>query len=150
MVRIRSAFALLTLVVLATTLPATSDAKGRPTGGGNGALQLTADQVVPGPGDAGASASMTVKINHDSVSFATTVTNTAGYIRSIAIYQGWAGQTGPFVVRLCPSPIGIAQLNGTVPLSSDLCRAISRNPGAYYVEIRTDLYPIGALRAQLR
>jgi len=150
--RIRSAFALLTLVVLATSLPAISEA-GKPTagsgGGSRGALQLTDANVVPGPGDTGASASMTIKVGRDAISFSTSVSNTSGYISTIAIYQGWAGQTGPMVVRLSPSEIGIAQLLGTVPVSTDVCRAISRNPAGYYVQINTSAFPNGALRAQL-
>ena len=42
---------------------------------------------------------MTVKVGRNSVSFSTVVSNTAGYISTIAIYEGWAGQTGPMVVR---------------------------------------------------
>jgi hypothetical protein len=148
----RSAFALLTLVVLASALPAVSEA-GRPSSGSGGvprgALQLTDINVVPGPGDAGASAYMTVKVGRDAVTFSTTVTGTAGYITTIGIYQGWAGQTGPMVVRLCPNEIGIAQLLGTVPVSTDICRAISRNPAGYYVQINTSAFPDGALRAQM-
>jgi hypothetical protein len=150
--RLRSAFVLLTLVVLASSLPGVSEA-GKPSGGAGGGsrggLKLTADNVVPGPGDTGASASMTVKVGRNSVSFSTGVSNTAGYISTIAIYEGWAGQTGPVVVRLSPSEIGQPQLLGTVPASTDVCRAISRNPAAYYVEIRTSAFPNGALRAQL-
>ena len=152
MYRTRSAFVLLTLVVLATSLPAISEA-GKSTagsgGGSHGTLYLTDANVVPGPGDTGASATMTVKVGRDAISFSTSVSNTSGYISTIAIYQGWAGQTGPMVVRLCPNEIGIAQLLGTVPVSTDVCRAISRNPAGYYVQINTSAFPNGALRAQL-
>ena len=55
------------------------------------------------------------------------------------------------VVRLCPSPIGINQLNGTIPVADiALLRDISRNGSGYFIQINTNLYPGGALRAQLR
>jgi hypothetical protein len=149
--RIRTAFALLSLVILASSQPAVSDAKGRPSGGGGkGALQLTAAAVVPGPGDVDADAQITVNVGRGEICFSSVVNNTSGYIQTIAIYQAPSGQTGPMVVRLSPSEIGINQLIGCVPASTDLCRAISRTPSGYYIEIRTTTYPDGALRAQLR
>lgn len=149
--RIPAAFAVLSLVILASAQPTVSEAKGRPSGGGGGGkgLQLTAVAVVPGPGDVDANAQIAVNVGRSEICFSSVVNNTAGFIQTIAIYQAPSGQAGPMVVRLCPSEIGINQLIGCVPASAELCRAISRTPAGYYIEIRTTAYPDGALRAQL-
>jgi hypothetical protein len=73
----------------------------------------------------------------------------SGFIQEIALYQAPAGQSGPEVLRLTPSPIGIYQIQACAPCDATLGRAIARNPSAYYIQIRTSLYPNGALRAQL-
>jgi hypothetical protein len=74
----------------------------------------------------------------------------SGFITTIAIYKGEFGQTGPMVVRLSPSPIGINQLMGTVPIDAALARDMSRYPSSYFIQVNTNMYPGGALRAQLR
>lgn len=142
---VRIAFFALTVLLLANSIaPQVTEARGR-----RGALQLTPEAVVPGPGEAGVSASATVKTGRGQICFSMTVGPLTSFIRTIAIYQGEAGQVGPMVARLSPSPIGINQLNGCVPADTELCRNIARYPGSYFIQINTDNYPGGALRAQL-
>ena len=121
-------------------------AAGRPSRGPN----LVPAQVVPGPGDETASGSFTIKASRSAVDFRIEVANLAGLINTITICRAPVGSTGSQVVRLSPSPIGINQLIGSVPVSSELAREISRNPSAFYVEVRTTAYPNGALRGQLK
>jgi len=121
-------------------------AKGRPAPGPN----LRPELVVPGPGDEGASGSFTYRTGRDGFSFQISVSNLDGLINTISVYRGSAGTSGSSVVRLSPSPIGINQLNGTVPLSNDLQREIGRYPERFYIQINTTTHPGGALRGQLR
>lgn len=144
------------VVLLACASLSFSDSHaGKPTGGGGGggkgAIQLTPENVVPGPGEPGAAASTTISIGRSSVSFYMTIQQLSGFVTSIGIYKGVQGEIGPMVVRLCPSPIGINQLNGTIPVDdSALLRDMNRNPSNYFVQVNTTLYPGGAIRAQLR
>lgn len=142
---VRIAFCALTVLLLAHSVtPQITEARGR-----RGALQLTPEAVWPGPGEAGASATAKVSAGRNEICFSITVGSLSGYIRTIAIYQAEAGQVGPMVVRLSPSPIGINQLNGCIPADGALCRDIGRYPGSYFIQINTDTYPGGAVRAQL-
>jgi len=148
---IRSALFLCCAAVLVTCSILPAQAKGRPSGGGGGAgLVLTSEAVVPGPGEIGASATAVVSVGHGEVCYAVTLGSLSGVIEEIAIYQAPAGQSGPEVLRLTPSPIGIYQLKSCAPCDATLGRAIARDPSAYYIQIRTSLYPGGALRAQLQ
>ena len=133
------------VLALVATSPAPAAARGKPAG-----LRLTADAVSPGPGDATASGTFKVSVGRDELSFSCAVANVAGLIQSIAIYRGAPGTNGSLVVRCSPSVIGIYGLNGIVPVTSTLGREIARNPERFYMEIRTDAYPQGALRGQLR
>jgi hypothetical protein len=121
-------------------------ARGKPLPAPN----LRPELVVPGPGDDPAIGSFTYKVGRDGFHFAISVSNLSGLIQTIVVRRGVAGTTGPVVVRLSPSPIGIHGLNGTVPISSTLQREIGRTPEAFYLQIETTTHPSGALRGQLR
>ena len=121
-------------------------AKGRPLPGPN----LRPEFVVPGPGDDGASGSFTYRTGRDGFTFRISVSNLDGLINTIYLYRGVEGSSGASVVRLSPSPIGINQLLGTVPISNDLQREISRYPERFYIQINTTTHPGGALRGQLQ
>jgi hypothetical protein len=137
-------------VVLLTFVATDSQAKGRPSGGGHGDLTLTSAAVYPGPGDDTATASASVSVGRSAVTFAMSNVQISGFITTIAIYKGDFGSTGPMVVRLSPSPIGINQLMGTVPVDAALSRDMSRYPSSYFIQVNTNMFPGGALRAQLR
>ena len=151
----RSILSFLVVLLACASFSFSDSHAGRPTGGGGGggkgAIQLVPENVFPGPGEFGAAASTTISYGRNSISFYMTIQQLSGYITTIGIYRGGAGEIGPMVVRLCPSPIGVNQLNGTIPVDdSALLRDISRNPSNYFVQINTNLYPGGAVRAQLR
>jgi len=141
--RMLSLFVVVFALVAAFADPAA--AKGRPAG-----LALTADAVVPGPGDFAASGTFKVSVSRDELKFEVIVTNVSGQIETIALYRAAVGSAGPMVLRLSPSAIGIQGLNGYVPVDRELGREISRNPERFYMEIRTNAYPNGALRGQLK
>jgi hypothetical protein len=146
---------LATLVIaLATTALAPRAEAGRPLGGGSdgggskGAIPMTGDQVVPGPGDltGAATAKVSISAKRGLISFYITVQSLTGLISTIQIYEAPAGSAGSPVIRLSPNDIGIAGLNGDPILLTD----ISRNPQNYYVQINTNMYPDGAVRCQLK
>jgi hypothetical protein len=142
------------LLACASFVPTDSFA-GKPSGGGGGgggrgALQLVPEQVFPGPGELGDNASTSLSVGRSAVSFNMTVGTMSGFIRTIGIYRGRAGEIGPMVVRLSPSPIGINQLNGSIPIDRALATEISRNPSDFFIQINTTTYPGGSVRAQLR
>lgn len=62
------------------------------------------------------------------------------------IHKGPRGKTGPVVI---PFFGGTAKHTGCVKASKSLVGAIIRKPSAYYVNVHTQKYPAGALRAQL-
>ena len=147
----RSVLSFVVVLLACASLSSTDSFAGKPGGGGRGALVLTPEQVAPGPGETGDAASTTLTIGRSSVSFYMTIQQLSGFITSIGIYRGEPGNIGPMVVRLCPSPIGVNQLNGTIPVSdSALLRDMKNMPSNYFVQINTNLYPGGAIRAQLR
>jgi hypothetical protein len=147
---LRSALFLLGSVTLLASSMQPALARGHGGGPGGSGIALTSEAVVPGPGEIGASASAVVSVGHGEVCYTVTIGSLSGTIQEIALYQGAAGQAGPEVLRLTPSPIGIYQLKACAPCDAALARAIGRNPSAYYIQIRTSLYPGGALRGQLQ
>jgi hypothetical protein len=137
------AFTAVLLVSVAHVDPAA--ARGKRPG-----LRLTADAVVPGPGDSGASGAFKLSNGRGEICFLVTVSNLSGLINRIVIRRGAAGTTGPEVLRLSPSPIGIQGLQGCVPISRELQRELGRYPENFYLEIETTVHPGGALRGQLQ
>ena len=152
----RSPLTFFVVLLACASLSTTDSFAGRPSGGGSpkpvrGGLTLSSATVVPIPGELTDFMTMTVNVGRDQVCFNPTVNQLTGFITTIGIYRGRAGETGPMVVRLCPSSIGINQLIGCVSVAdADLMRDMSRNPSNYYVQINTNLHPGGDARAQLR
>ena len=151
----RSVLSFFVVLLACASLSFSDSHAGRPGGGGGGGgkgqILLTPGNVYPGPGEEGAAASTTLSTGRGQVCFYMTIQQLSGYITSIGIYRGGVGEIGPMVVRLCPSPIGVNQLNGCIPVDdSELLRDISRNPSNYFIQVNTTLYPGGAVRSQLR
>jgi hypothetical protein len=113
-------------------------------------LQLTGAAVVPGPGDPLASGAFRLSSGRGELCFNVSLLNQSGLVNRIVIRRGTAGQSGPEVIRLSPSPIGINGLTGCVPISRELQREIGRSPSDFYLEVETTAYPNGAVRGQLR
>ncbi|MGH7724229.1 MAG: CHRD domain-containing protein [Candidatus Eiseniibacteriota bacterium] len=143
----RSALALslgLALAVCSLAPPVEAARPARP-----GPLQLTAENVVPGPGDFGALVEGKIGFGREACFEFVVTAPLAGVITRIAIHEGAAGFEGPEVVALNPMRPGIMGLNGCVPIDRELGRQISRNKAGYYVVVKTTAYPNGAVRAQL-
>jgi CHRD domain len=63
------------------------------------------------------------------------------------IHLGTSGRTGHVVIALAPGPRLHHQ--GCVPISPTLSRSIQARPTGYYVNVDSQQYPRGAVRAQL-
>jgi len=63
------------------------------------------------------------------------------------IHKGPRGKAGNVVVVLFGNPP--AKHSGCVSAKRTLISAIAKTPGAYYVNIHTKKYPLGAIRGQL-
>jgi CHRD domain len=66
---------------------------------------------------------------------------------SAHIQSGRGGRTGPVVIALSPGPRLHHQ--GCVPVNPALSRKIWAQPSTYYVNVRSQQFPQGAVRAQL-
>ena len=64
------------------------------------------------------------------------------------IHLGGPGESGAPVVPLETPAEGAS--GGCVELEADLAKALTDNPGGYYVNVHNAAYPGGAVRAQLR
>lgn len=135
----------LLVVSVAVSSVAPASAGRKPSG-----LRLTGAAVVPGPGDPDASGTFKLSNGRGELCFLVSLQNQAGLINRIVIRRGAVGVSGPEVIRLSPSPIGIHGLQGCVPISRELQREIGRSPQDFYLEIETTAYPNGAVRGQLR
>jgi hypothetical protein len=62
------------------------------------------------------------------------------------IHKGKKGVAGPVVI---PFFGGAAKHTGCVKASKKLVRSIARSPASYYVNVHTQQFPAGAIRAQL-
>jgi hypothetical protein len=62
------------------------------------------------------------------------------------IHKGKKGVAGPVVIPLFG---GTAKHKGCVKTSKSLLGKINKNPAAYYVNVHTQAFPGGAIRAQL-
>ncbi|MGH8502527.1 MAG: CHRD domain-containing protein [Gammaproteobacteria bacterium] len=102
-------------------------------------------------GDPNGRGSATIIIpNARTLCFATLVT---GIDTPVAahVHNGLAGRNGPIVVTLtAPDQGNPGNSSGCVTnLGPALLNAITQNPGAFYVNVHTGLFPDGALRGQL-
>lgn len=64
------------------------------------------------------------------------------------VHRGAAGEAGPPVITL-ETPGADGGSDGCLEITTSLRRAISANPGGFYVNIHTEPYPAGAVRGQL-
>jgi hypothetical protein len=139
------------LLSFAVTAPFVATAFAPPAEAGRRApLRLTPNAVVPGPGDLAASGTFSWNAGRDGFCFLATADNLDSFIQRIAIHRGGVGTTGPEVIRLSPSSIGIFELRGCAPADRELLREIGRSPADFYMLVTTVNYPGGAMRGQLR
>ena len=124
--------------------------------------ELSGEEEVPGPGDPRGSGHATVTVNPDAgtICYVLSVTNLTARPTAAHIHVAPAGYSGPVVVRLTPPPAATGTSSGcarladvpgaTVPADlAGLAAAISDHPDAFYVNVHTPAFPLGAVRGQL-
>jgi hypothetical protein len=122
---------------------------------GNGA------QVVPGPGDP--DATLTVSIQSDNghvdsgeLCYEITATMVALPVTAIELHRGAPGQTGDLVVTLRDQEGGdaaVPEMNGAQVCQMPdpaLLTELTEHPERFYIQVDTDAFPNGAVRAQVR
>lgn len=110
--------------------------------------QLTGATEVPGPGDPDGTGQATVVVEsgRSELCYRIEITAVAGVV-GVALHEGAAGEQGAVVLGL-DAPEG-GSVEGCVTADSTLLERVSRTPQRYYLNIRSDEHPDGALRGQL-
>ena len=131
-------------VLLACVVAASAETAGRPfTVALKGATEVYAGGV-PNQGDLDGSGTATLRINPGTGEVCWTI-KVAGVdpVLMAHIHSGASTTTGPIVVFLNPYTGDCADI------SRELALAIITDPGSYYVNVHTTVYPAGAVRGQL-
>lgn len=110
--------------------------------------ELTGEAEVPGPGDADAGGRATVVVEPGSsqLCFRIEVEGIDG-AKGTSVHEGDPGEDGAVVLGLDPPRDGTSQ--GCVSAAPALLDRVGRRPQEFYVNVRTDEHPEGAVRGQL-
>jgi hypothetical protein len=137
------------IMVLALLLPAVVLAQG-PTPPGNVyslfATLSGGNGIPPGDPDGFGYARVTIDLDASTVCYQLSVAGTDAPVAA-HIHEGGPGVAGPVVVPFEAPATGIVK--GCVLVDPALAAAIASNPGGYYVNVHTGVYPPGAVRGQL-
>ena len=130
-----------------------------PEGSGDGAAvnddesarltaELTGEAEVPGPGDpdAGGQATVVVEPGSSQLCFRIEVRG-IGEAGGTSVHEGDPGEDGAVVLGLDPPQEGSSQ--GCVSASPALLDRVGNRPEDFYLNVRTDEHPEGAVRGQL-
>jgi hypothetical protein len=109
---------------------------------------LHGDAVVPGPGDLDASGSATFSLQpgRSQLCYRIDVQGLSG-VDGTSLNQGPDGEQGAVVLGLDPPEGG--SVEGCVTADPDLLDRVGHSPGDYYLNVRSDERPDGAVRGQL-
>jgi hypothetical protein len=123
-------------------------AEGRPL-----ATELTGEAEAPGPGDPDASglAFLTLNQGQGEVCFDVSWQDIDGTVTAAHIHVAPPGEPGPIVVPLFSGEFpGTGSASDCVgDVDEALIKAIRQDPGAYYVNVHSTVFPAGAIRGQL-
>ena len=113
-------------------------------------VTMTGAAERPGPGDPDGSGTAAFTFNRGLGEVCWTL-DVAGITLPAAaahIHIAPVTDPGPVVVPLS-APDATGHASGCVTVDGELVKAITKDPGAYYVNVHTSDLPAGALRAQL-
>ena len=116
----------------------------------NGGLKLTASLTgaeAPGSGDADAAGLFEALINPETERICYTLS--AGNIDKATVAQIHAGATGDPVLTLDTPDGDDDDSEDCQDIDAGLAQALIANPESYYVNVRTETFPAGAIRGQL-
>lgn len=139
--------ALATAATVTSAVAAVSPGDGAPL-----VTTLKGANEVPPANDPQASGTALVRLNpgQGTVCFDISWSNVPGTVLHAHIHKAPAGTAGPIVVPLFNGSFaGTASDSGCVSAARALIDAIIQDPGAYYVNIHSTVYPGGAARGQL-
>jgi hypothetical protein len=110
--------------------------------------ELTGAAEVPGPGDPDGTGRATVVVEPGSsqLCYRIEVTGVTG-VDGTSVHEGEAGEQGAVVLGLDPPDGG--SVEGCVTADSALLQRVGRSPHRYYLNVRSEEHPDGALRGQL-
>jgi hypothetical protein len=111
-------------------------------------VNLSGVEEVPGPGhpDGSGAAMLTVHQGGDEVC-ATITVDGVGEVTGAHIHEGRAGTAGPIAVTL-PTPTG-GSAEGCVDAPTSIVDGLATGTRSFYVNVHTEEFPDGALRAQV-
>lgn len=120
-------------------------------------VTLTPDTVVPGPGNPGAIATGVVSVNTTTNEFSWDIVhaNLQGVsgpddITGLFLRTGGPAGVGPLLISLGMGADDLgSRLMGTRMATPTQVNSFLADPGAHYIEIRTEAFPNGAVRAQI-
>ena len=117
------------------------------------ATDMVGAEEAPGPGDPDATghASFTLNQGAEQVCFDLSWADIDGTVVAAHIHLAPEGVAGPVVVPLFMEPLaGTDSASGCIEdVDRALVKAIRKDPGAYYVNVHSDVFPAGAIRGQL-
>lgn len=113
-------------------------------------LTMTGAEEAPGPGDPDGSGTATFTFNRglEQVCFTLEVQDILLPTIGAHIHVAPPGEPGPIVIPLT-APGADGTSSGCVSADRELIKAITKDPGSYYVNVHTTDFPAGAVRAQL-
>jgi CHRD domain len=135
-------------VAIALAVGGSAVAQGRPL-----STLLSGAAEAPGPGDPDASGSAFIALNQGlgEVCFNLSWENIDGTVVAAHIHVAPPGVPGPIVVPLFAGEFpGTGSTSDCVgDVDEALIKDIRQDPGAYYVNIHSTVFPAGAIRGQL-
>lgn len=115
---------------------------------GNWEVKMTGAAEAPGPGDLGASGTAKISVDDSTLYLCYTLTTSdLGKATMAHVHKAAKGAAGPPVVTLEP-PLGGAS-KACAKVDDTLAKAIIAKPSDYYVNVHSEKFPAGAIRAQL-
>jgi CHRD domain len=147
------ALGLIATLTLATAVMASSDNATRVyrvvMTGDQEATATCAPPDVCGDPDASGEAILIVNPNNDTVCFLARWRDIDGTVSAAHIHNGVAGVPAGVVVPLFTGPLaGTDKIRGCVP-GNGWTDDINANPAGFYINIHSNVFPGGAIRAQL-
>jgi hypothetical protein len=108
---------------------------------------MTGEEEVPGPGQAGGRGTADIVLDHQAGTLCYTLTY-SGIDKPTAahVHEGAKGVAGPVVVDFELAKNGD---KGCVPVDEAELKDIEKQPANHYVNVHNSAYPKGAIRGQL-
>lgn len=112
------------------------------------ALSGAGEAPLPGDPDGSGRAIVTVDASKLEVCAEVTVVRIDTPV-GMHVHEGVAGSSGPVVIPLPTPKAGDGITTGCAPAGKELLDRIAADPGSFYVNVHTEPFPQGAVRAQL-